>query len=609
MAFGGIGTYGVAFGTSDRVGPIVAEQVEAHTLGQLDQTLDGILDELGAPQPVEQESRALPWLVIGLGLAGGAALGAFALRRHRRRTRFTGPAPYQPSFRTQADETDTVEERAALAREDVTRLGEELGEITDYARWQAACARTRLDGTALPARRAPCFLDTGHGLSVADWSWAPPGGVERPVPRLFWVGVLVFLFAGQCSADDPADTDGSYAFESGPPAPSSRPASQALAYLDQLAVELAQPGVHVDPEVIADLALTADEAAELDRIAAESPGPVRVAVVPARKLMFDDPPPAAGESWLVFDPEELNAQVYDRVGVDGTYVLLLHASSQSAGRSFTARQYAEERPFYRVEGALNDAVDCCAPDYDRMLTRFLEEAGEETPHYLVLVLQVLAGIVTLILGWVGFQLWKGRRASKAAALPPYIGDADDDLPQRQLKVLDLVEGARQRLDDLDSVGDIEGVVSRLADARYELTVIEALRAGKPVPLRTAPCFFDPRHGPSAGDVTYTPPDRGRPRPVSACTKCQDLLLHQQVPEIRTVARVAPARREGRRPFTFVWEPTRPSGRSWGSSGGLLRDAVLRRWRQQPFPVAVRRQPGLLTSGVTIRSPSAVTLRT
>lgn len=144
--------------------------------------------------------------------------------------------------------------------------------------------------------------------------------------------------------------------------------------------------------------------------------------------MFDDPPPAAGESWLVFDPEELNAQVYDRVGVDGTYVLLLHASSQSAGRSFTARQYAEERPFYRVEGALNDAVDCCAPDYDRMLTRFLEEAGEETPHYLVLVLQVLAGIVTLILGWVGFQLWKGRRASKAAALPPYIGDADDDLP-------------------------------------------------------------------------------------------------------------------------------------------------------------------------------------
>jgi hypothetical protein len=124
----------------------------------------------------------------------------------------------------QPDERDTVEERSALAREDVTRLGEEidredlpttdpavaahvragldayydasrrmdalttddelrrLGEVTDYARWQLACARARLAGTPAPPRRAPCFVDQGHGMSVADWSWAPPDGVERPVP-------------------------------------------------------------------------------------------------------------------------------------------------------------------------------------------------------------------------------------------------------------------------------------------------------------------------------------------------------------------------------------------------------------------------------------------
>ncbi|WP_109507773.1 hypothetical protein [Nocardioides speluncae] len=49
VGFGGIGVYGAAVGTDDRVGPIVAEQVAEHTIGQLDQTLNGILDELGAP--------------------------------------------------------------------------------------------------------------------------------------------------------------------------------------------------------------------------------------------------------------------------------------------------------------------------------------------------------------------------------------------------------------------------------------------------------------------------------------------------------------------------------------------------------------------------------
>lgn len=230
VAFGGIGVYGAAVGTDDRVGPIVAEQVSEHTIGQLDQTLNGILDDLGAPGG-EGGNGPLVATAVGVGALAAVGGGVFLYRRRRpssqpnsRGETYAGPADFEPSFDVQPDEQDTVEERAALAREDVTRLGEELdrddlpttdpavaahvqaaldayydasrrvdalttdvelrqlGEITEYARWQQACAKARLGGDQLPARRSPCFLDPAHGVSVADWKWAPPGGVERPVP-------------------------------------------------------------------------------------------------------------------------------------------------------------------------------------------------------------------------------------------------------------------------------------------------------------------------------------------------------------------------------------------------------------------------------------------
>ena len=48
----------------------------------------------------------------------------------------------------------------------------------------------------------------------------------------------------------------------------------------------------------------------------------------------------------------------------------------------------------------------------------------------------------------------------------------------------------------------------------------ATAAGEPVPERRAPCFFDPRHGPSVTDVEWAPAG-GRPRAVPACaaTRC------------------------------------------------------------------------------------------
>ena len=236
VSFSGAGTYAAGYGDvpgAQEIGQIMADEVADHTLGQVDKILDGTLDELGAPRAADEGGGVgIGWVVVGV-LAGAAVATAVVLGtlRYRRRPRrrasgetWAGPADYRPSFTVYGDQEDTVEDRAALAREDVTRLGEELdaadpaiddpavaahvqaaldayadasrrvddlttddqlreiGEVTEYARWQLACASAALAGTAPPERRVPCFLDASHGRSVADVSWAPPGGTLRPVP-------------------------------------------------------------------------------------------------------------------------------------------------------------------------------------------------------------------------------------------------------------------------------------------------------------------------------------------------------------------------------------------------------------------------------------------
>jgi hypothetical protein len=62
---------------------------------------------------------------------------------------------------------------------------------------------------------------------------------------------------------------------------------------------------------------------------------------------------------------------------------------------------------------------------------------------------------------------------------------------------------------------LESVTGALEEGRYHMAAAEALLAGKQPPERRPPCFFDPRHGPSARDVEWAPPG-GVPRTVPAC---------------------------------------------------------------------------------------------
>ena len=60
----GAGTYAAGYGDAPgaiEVGRIVADQVEDHTLGQVDQILDGTLDELGAPDAAASPRSGWSW--------------------------------------------------------------------------------------------------------------------------------------------------------------------------------------------------------------------------------------------------------------------------------------------------------------------------------------------------------------------------------------------------------------------------------------------------------------------------------------------------------------------------------------------------------------------
>ncbi|MFK4086780.1 hypothetical protein ACI2LF_21915 [Kribbella sp. NPDC020789] len=315
-------------------------------------------------------------------------------------------------------------------------------------------------------------------------------------------------------------------------------------YLNDVASHLGDTGVWVDPDVTE---LSSSDVAELDAKAKSATAPIRIAVVPAAKLKT-----SKYSSSLAWDGEEIADQLYDRVGVEGVYAVLVDARSQSQGRGFHAVQRADRGPTYDVGGAVDDAVDCCAPNYDRMLQRFIQHAQIiNKPWYIDVAPWAggLAGVFALWWGTVTFGAHRARRRDEKAHLAitrPMLNEeiialsqqvaalpATSDPQQAKLSkdVLDAVEKARHRLDAAKSDPDVEAVTTLLGSARYGLLCIDAVRAGKPIPEPTPPCFFDPRHGPSSAEVEWQP-EGGTLRKVDVCADCKRRDEAGEKPQIR-----------------------------------------------------------------------------
>lgn len=332
------------------------------------------------------------------------------------------------------------------------------------------------------------------------------------------------------------------------PALPAHAATDPDAYMNTVASHLGDAGVWVDPDV---KELTAGEIAQLDAAAKSAAAPIRIAVIPAAKIN------TSGSGYyvnLAWEGEEIANQLYDRVGVEGVYGVLVDANSESEGRGFHAVQRADHGPTYFVGNAVNQAVDCCAPDYQPMLERFIQRAQVVNKPFYVDAAPWAGGVAGVIGLWLGVTALGARRArrqdekahlkvtqpllneeiialSQQVSALPTTSDAQQSKLSKE--VLDTVEKARQRLDAAKGDKDVEAVTTLLGSARYGMVCLDALRAGKPVPEPTAPCFFDPRHGPSTAEIQWKPAD-GSERKVDVCAACEQRDEAGQEPEIRMV---------------------------------------------------------------------------
>ncbi|MFJ2260581.1 hypothetical protein ACIOKD_19935 [Streptomyces sp. NPDC087844] len=140
--------------------------------------------------------------------------------------------------------------------------------------------------------------------------------------------------------------------------------------------------------------------------------------------------------------------------------------------------------------------------------------------------------------------------------------ADDAMRADYERSLDAYDKAKSFMAAATRPEDVRGVTEALEDGRFSLAVLAARREGRPVPERRAPCFFDPRHGPSVADATWTPAG-GAPREVPVCAADRVRLAEGTDPAVREVDT-----EYGRRPY---WD----AGPAYGPwAGGYFGGGIL-----------------------------------
>ena len=95
------------------------------------------------------------------------------------------------------------------------------------------------------------------------------------------------------------------------------------------------------------------------------------------------------------------------------------------------------------------------------------------------------------------------------------------------------ESARSAIAQISEVGQVSRVTDAIATGHNKLAAARALLAGRPVPEQRVMCFFNPQHGPSAADVSWTRPGYGERR-VPACSQDARRVADNNEPEARMV---------------------------------------------------------------------------
>ncbi|MFI1099420.1 hypothetical protein [Streptomyces melanogenes] len=341
------------------------------------------------------------------------------------------------------------------------------------------------------------------------------------------------------------------------PTATAAPAASGVA---EVAAALKKAPVYVDPGAAGQL--SAAQADALAKKIKDADKPLFVAVLPAT---------------AAFPKETLLRNLRTDTGVTGLYAVRLgDAFNAGADRKVMSAQAVDNlKTAVRAPGTATDASTQLNAFVDQALPSMRghapaswgggsgDEGGVSTTGLIATGAVVVAG------GAGAYALVRRSRKKKAeeerAALQrlqvvvdeditafgeeldrldfhPAEAGADDAMRADYERALDSYETAKTLMAAARHPGDVRGVTQALEDGRFSLAVLAARREHRPLPERRAPCFFDPRHGPSVEDATWSPAG-GAPREVPVCLADATRLRDGQDPMVREVDTDG-----GRRPY-------------------------------------------------------------
>jgi hypothetical protein len=276
----------------------------------------------------------------------------------------------------------------------------------------------------------------------------------------------------------------------------------------------------------AQLAISAADRVKLRRtIDTARAGPVYIAILPL-----------AAENEAGGDPDGVLQALHDGLGRKGTYAVVVgrHFRAGSDGvldKGVAGRLATDALNAHRGEGVTATLVDFVQRVADARQNGGSGGDGNEPGIGGGILIGLLAVGAIAFLVFRSVQKRRRNEAElaelKAAAHDDLIALADD--VQKLEQPVEKNERAKheyeQALESYDQASgaydrasrpkQLEAVTAALEEGRYHMIAAEALLAGNDPPERRAPCFFDPRHGPSTRDVEWAPPG-GVPRSVPAC---------------------------------------------------------------------------------------------
>lgn len=350
------------------------------------------------------------------------------------------------------------------------------------------------------------------------------------------------------------------------------PGAQAATDVSEIGAALRESPVYVDPAA-SDLLSDADADALADKVEAADE-PVFVAVLPAG-----------------YPTDNLFQNLRTETGITGLYGIRLGdrfdaradssvLSRQGVNNLVTAAQGAGD-----TKAQLNDFVDDALRSVRGSAPSSWDSGGATAPTGAL----ITAGAVVAAAGAGAYAIARRNRLRREeeqrAALEklrvvvdeditaygeeldrldfhPGEPGADDAMRADYEHGLDAYEQAKTFMGNARKPEDVRAVTQSLEDGRFSLARLAARREGRPLPDRRPPCFFDPRHGPSVADATWTPPG-GATREVPVCAADQARLSDGLDPMVREVDTD-----QGRRPY---WD----AGPAYGPwAGGYFGAGIL-----------------------------------